>query len=512
MSWSRPIVSLLLISIFATSGVMIQPRAVYAQQIVHDPISHVTGLADLAKNTITSAKSIITGAASAKILTNPIFYRIAQAAIQSMVKSTVNWINSGFQGSPAYATNLSGTLQDAADVAAKQFVGQLATQSGIKSPFSDKVSQTILSTHYLSTSRDGFALLNPYTLNKVSSNDAAFLRGDISQGGFQAWFATVLNPQNNPIGASNLAQNELNKRVASAVGQVHEELGWGNGFFSFRTCDKPAPASSASCPAGTIDTGDGSGCQAGSGAPVSLSQNSSCLSSSIKTPGSVIAGSLNHTLGLGADSLVQAKDFDEIVNALMGQLLNNVLGSSGLGGLSKGSTATGGRAYFNQPTSSNTSASVSAVSTFTQLLDQQTTALQEYLTNWQSVGAAANAAKTALTASTCVPGAANIVTTQVQPVITQAATAVGTVPNALNAIDKIRSAALGAATADTSTQTTVLQQASADYADLLASSAFPSLNDFTNAAAQSTDTTGTGLSPSLLDQMNQLTAQAKCGH
>ena len=53
------------------------------------------------------------------------------------------------------------------------------------------------------------------------------------------------------------------------------------------------------------------------------------------TPGSVISSSLNKALGSGQDSLVQASMLDEIIGALAGKLVNQVLSSSGLSGVSQ---------------------------------------------------------------------------------------------------------------------------------------------------------------------------------
>jgi hypothetical protein len=260
------------------------------------------------------------------------------------------------------------------------------------------------------------------------------------------------------------------------------------------------------------DTLDGQGCQPSGSASVNLNQHSTCLGALIQTPGAVIASTLNKKLGLGDDSLVNAKEFDEIVNALLGQLLNNVLGNTGLGGLSRGSAATGGKAYFDQP-SSTSSASTGAglIGSFTSVLDQQTTALQTYQTEWQKISDAATAAKGALSASTCLQQAQvdAYMDAQVTPTITQAATQIGKASTALTALDAIRTQALNAAALPVDQQANVLSQTSATYQDLLSSNKLPTPDEFTNAQAQSTDT-GSATPASLLTQMNQLASQAKC--
>jgi hypothetical protein len=517
----KSLVLLLAILIVGTSGLAVGPRP-----------AHATGLpvVDVVGNTFHGFELVqqtISAVTDTKILTNPIFYALAQNAIQSMVRSTVNWINSGFQGSPAYATDIKRTLQDASDQVAEGFLRQLKSNLNINSPFRDLLSQNVLRNYYLSTSRDGFFLQNPYTLNRSSANDSAFLRGDFTQGGFDAWLNTALNSQNNPFGALNAFETELAARVNGVQAQIHEELGWGNGFLSWRKCDLGGNTIQDTTSQDIIPILDTSGkptgqTTVGAVGTVSLTQKQTCFSSHIETPGSVIADQLNHSLGLGADSLVNADEFDEIVNALLSQLMKNVLGGSGLSGLSRGSSATNARPYFDQAVTDTTSAGVSVASTFLSVIDNKITSFQSYQSDWQKISAAAVAARTALSQSTCVANAQATIAAEVTPVITQAATAIGNTPTLIEALNAIRARVI-AATTNTSNQNQIFQQADADYQCLIAggtvsgtecipgSAVVPSTSDMSYAQQQAQDTSvDPDASPSLITQMNTLTAQAQC--
>ncbi|MDB5189559.1 MAG: hypothetical protein JWL82_516, partial [Parcubacteria group bacterium] len=299
----------------------------------------VTDIAHITVSSGNALQNTITAFTAGKQVLNPIFWRLAQTAIQSTVNSTVKWINSGFNGSPAYASDLSNSLLRAGDTEANRFIADFQKNASINSPFRDAVAQNVLRAYYLSTSKDGFYLQNPYTLNKVSPDDAAFIAGEFTKGGLSAWLSLSGNCSNNPICAHDQAQRALNAQVISVQGKLAQEVANGNGFFSFHgKCKSSAPAAAG---AGKVG--------------VALSNSDDCLNQPIQTPGTVIANQLNKALGLGSDSLIQAHSFDEIVNALLGQLMKNVLGDSGLGGLSKGSASTGGRPYFDQSVSSTDS-------------------------------------------------------------------------------------------------------------------------------------------------------------
>jgi hypothetical protein len=108
------------------------------------------------------------------------------------------------------------------------------------------------------------------------------------------------------------------------------------------------------------------------------------------------------------------------------------------------------------------------------------------------------------------PAAADaLIAAEVQPVINQAAEVVGSVPAALNALDRIRSEVLGSASQAVAQQTATLQQVSAEYENLLAGNILPDATALNYAAAQAQDT-GVNTPVSLLTRMNQIAAQARC--
>jgi len=196
MKTSHRFAALLAAALLAAAplSMTLAPRPAHAQVfggLVHDPINYIVN-------------GLTAGSTNALVLKeyglDNIAWIVSKIALQSVIKSTVNWINSGFQGSPAFVTNLSGNLQRVGDAAANQFIAQYTANLAINSPFRDAIGQAVLANYYLSTARDGFFLQNPYTLNQVSANDQAFLNGDFSQGGFSGWLNASLYPQNNPIG------------------------------------------------------------------------------------------------------------------------------------------------------------------------------------------------------------------------------------------------------------------------------------------------------------------------
>ena len=234
---------------------------------------------------------------------------IGRIAISSITDSIVNWINSGFDGNPAFITDLEAYLFGIVD----QVIGEFIYGSDLAflcSPFQLEVRIALALAYY-----------QPYgdearcTLSDVVSNIEGFFAGAYDPRGWEGWFTIATNPHNNPYGAIFEADAELAIRIASATGESLTLLEWGDGFLSEELC---------------IDEEDPDSCF-------------------IINPGAVIEGQLQHVLGSGIRQLELADEINEIVGALVGYLIREMLtGAGGLLGLSGGGSYAGGS--FTIPT------------------------------------------------------------------------------------------------------------------------------------------------------------------
>lgn len=243
-------------------------------------------------------------------LTKDILTRAALAAgrtaIQSMTRSIVTWINSGFEGSPAFERNLNVNLRRLADGVAVEFVSELVNSTTINSPWLERIAGTVAQGYLLYTSRDRLAARLEYTLDRYTSNPNAWLRGDFSQGGFNAWMAMTWRCGNDPQCAEFAAQEELINRIDASLRQRMEELGWGRGFLSWR----------CNCPGGEGGT--------------SLGDADNSGSCDICTPGTTIESAIGITVTSPLRQLEIANSIDQIVGALASQMVSQVFGGGGL--------------------------------------------------------------------------------------------------------------------------------------------------------------------------------------
>ncbi|MFQ5662083.1 MAG: hypothetical protein ACE5F2_02425, partial [Candidatus Paceibacteria bacterium] len=268
---------------------------------VSSAISALTG-GGTGANANTNAISALTGGKSMDALA----WSIANTFIEGITRSTINWINSGFQGNPMYITNLRGFLLDIADAETANFIEGTALEA-LCSPW--KLDIKIA----LALPQGQFEREVRCTLSDIVTNMDDFINGDFSQGGWAGWFELTTKPQNNPYGLYLMTASELDQRIAGTQQEQTQLLNWANGFLSQKKCQK-IPVAGPPGPDGSSPSREV--CE-------------------IVTPGSLVEEKLNNAYFSGQRRLEVADEMDEVISALLRQLINKIIGgaSGGLRGL-----------------------------------------------------------------------------------------------------------------------------------------------------------------------------------
>ncbi len=239
---------------------------------------------------------------------------IAKIMLQQITASVVNWINSGFNGSPSFVQNPSKFIQQTADVVAGNYI-QSSALSFLCSPFQLQIRIAIAQSY---AQRNA----NSCTLTQVTKNINNFMRGTFSTaGGWPAFIQFTTVPTNNPYGAFVYGSIGLQTAATKAQNQVQTDLLQGSGFLSFQkkqNCNPNATAANTSPNKSSKDNGNGT---------------YTVCDWVTTTPGRVIADSLGATEKSTLDQIGLAKSFDEIISALINQLMTRTL-QSGLSTLS----------------------------------------------------------------------------------------------------------------------------------------------------------------------------------
>ena len=253
---------------------------------------------NLIKNTITAAQQAAsTGLLSAlnlkELTLDGIAWSLAKKVLAQSVASVVDWINSGFNGKPAFITDYDKYFLNAADRVAGDFISK-SNFAQLCQPLQMPV-RFILDLSYRQA-RD-YQEHSQCTLSSAAGNVNNFLNGHFEDGGWNQWFSMVSNPQNNIYGATAIATQRLQDTVIEERDVAKTEAIIGQGFMSVKNCN-----------------------------------GGKCV---IVTPGSVISQYLNFSLTVGDRVLIQADQINEVIGSLFSQLGKQAItGANGLLGLS----------------------------------------------------------------------------------------------------------------------------------------------------------------------------------
>jgi hypothetical protein len=232
------------------------------------------------------AQGAISGVVSWKeCVLDPLVWLAKSILIEAITTAIVDWINSGFEGSPVFITDLSGFLMDVADKTAGEFI----FESGLGflcSPFQLDIQIKLIIAWYSKWGTEG----SYCKLSDIVTNIDDFLNGDFMDGGWEA-FAKLNNyPSGNPQGSFLKAADELSLRIGNMTWKEDTLLSRAFNFLSPR------------CP-------DGSG--------------------DVCTPGKYVENELNSWTDSPLGQLEVADEVDEIISALFAQLTKMILTDEG---------------------------------------------------------------------------------------------------------------------------------------------------------------------------------------
>ncbi len=288
-------------------------------------VTQVVGVAKqaatAAQTTVSAAANTATAASTAGQFTisnvlNGIAWGVAKNIVSQMAASIINWVNSGFKGSPSFLTNFEGMLNEAADVAVGEYLRSLAGEySFICQPFKLDVRLALAVTY--DEARAKGLDPNACRLSGILNNLENFVEGTekfVESGGWQNWFNVTMSPDKyTPFGSTLTAKASARIALVDAKGKAIKELDWGDGFLSSKICE-------------TVH-----------GATSTRARPENCF---ISTPGKVINEALTFQTSAGPRSLIEADQINEIISAVFGQLAKQAItGAKGLLGLSGGTGA-----------------------------------------------------------------------------------------------------------------------------------------------------------------------------
>ncbi len=266
----------------------------------------ISAAADPITSAMTSASFVLDN------VTDGIFWALAKSIVSQMTASIVNWINTGFDGSPRFVSDMKGFLLEAGDVAFGDYLEELGGPfSFICAPFQLDVKVAVAITYEKTRANAGQLDPGACTLTGALANLEGFIDGTktfVDGGGWDNWFSITANPtQYTPLGNMVKADATASAKIVNQRGEEINLATWSDGFLSTKVCENVGGAGSA---------------------------RQDCK---VTTPGKVVSEALTFQTSTGQRSLIEADEINEILTAAFSQLTEQaIMGSMGLLGLSGG--------------------------------------------------------------------------------------------------------------------------------------------------------------------------------
>ncbi|MEI6480384.1 MAG: hypothetical protein WCO12_02570 [bacterium] len=233
---------------------------------------------------------------TAKNFLTPMAVCIANELVQAMTASTIQWINSGFKNpdgtsGPGFVSNPSKFFQGIADRETTGFFQALGG-SFLCKPFSIQVRLALLNDY-----RGSYQGQAQCTLESIKNNLQNFGKGTNGGTGnyWNDWFQLTQQDNNNYMGSYFLARDQLSKNIAYNQDMNRLQITIDRGFLAMKKC----PDGGSTCAEKDKIT---------------------------TTPGAQVEASLNRVLNLQGERINIANSFDDIISALVGQMLKMAVG------------------------------------------------------------------------------------------------------------------------------------------------------------------------------------------
>ena len=321
---------------------------------------------------------------------NGIAYAVAKTALQKVSNKTLNWVRTGLNGNPLYVRDIDSYLGTIKNEKINSYVNDYI---GNNNPIFGNALRSIIKQQTTGYSDN---LLNK-TMNTPEGKAYQDFQADFTNGGW----ASLLDQNNNSVGAYFSATDQLKSIVNNAQQNVQNELQQGNGFLNLKKCveytaDNDNPSYSANDAQQCLETYQGqkhdalvacgsltsptyAACKAQADAtydPLITScqqhqtildpKSAKCVRYENVTPGSLISTQVSDITGSVVRQLENADQINEVLGSFFDQLLNRLFsdGLTGTGqGTSRGSSGVGPGTNVVIGTNGNTLATATACQT-----------------------------------------------------------------------------------------------------------------------------------------------------
>ena len=252
----------------------------------------------------------------------PLIIAMAQRVLANITQSLVTWIQSGFHGNPGFVTNINDLISNSSNQAIGQFINGTFLGKYLCQPFATQI-RIALATEYSQQPYAGC------TLTQIDQNIQNI--GNTKQA-WSSWLNISTVPANNQYGEYVQASGILNNLLGNQITNLNNQISRNGGFLDYQVCDGIDEKEwEATAPDLTQNPPD----------PSTLKPDDTlCGHTKTTTPGATTEAALSAKFGAEYGQIGLAQDINQIIGALVTEMVNKTL--TGAGGLLGGGGSSGG--------------------------------------------------------------------------------------------------------------------------------------------------------------------------
>lgn len=168
--------------------------------------------------------------------------------LTSMTKYTMNWITTGFNGDPMYVRDVNSYM-DSITTGLLKKENELFKDPANAGAYPYGRDYAVGQINAYKSGKDAYGALKQDLTNYLEEGATPeSFANDFSQGGWNGWLALTQRPENNPLGFTLKATENLGQEKANATQNAKDELTQNGGFFGQKKCVEYEPIIKTSRP------------------------------------------------------------------------------------------------------------------------------------------------------------------------------------------------------------------------------------------------------------------------
>jgi len=255
-------------------------------------------------------------------------YALAKQQLVSMTKSTMNWVNSGFNGDPMYVRNINALTNSIEGTILQKEVNLFKNSpaGGGDYPYGRNFALSQISSFKFGQNPSNALKQNLSNyLSIVPGNDryVESYTNNFSLGGWNGWLAFTQMPQNNPLGFNMIESQNLADKQNKEVANTKAEVAQNGGMLDQKKCVLWNMVDDLTGEYLTEDVYDG---ENGWVSKTKTTKNplpeDECAQYETVTPGSLIKDKVSKYLNSGETQLELADSLNEVLYSIFGNLIS----------------------------------------------------------------------------------------------------------------------------------------------------------------------------------------------